>query len=716
MNPSTSHAVSGNQTGTSPQGGLNNPRTANRESYNTFNRSRKRLSTQLFDKVQPMYCQYQIEGDVSRLRVSHDLRTYTLKSPLLSDVQMHRTFFQVPWSAIMPRTWEYLYRQPVKGDDITYRNVAPVVSLYDFIHGSLPSLNASGFTTLEDGRSAIPVSMFYVANSGNTFTVFIRQALWLKLIFSRNSLLKNLGVSIPYEDLGDNVFSYVVNALMYLSQHLSEVSTGNVSISYLDLAGNVINYRLTKDTTLSTLYNHLDRASDYINSFQIRISGYSASDEKIPIDSDGSFMAIFNDSSVEYIKCAKLTKWYNFKLSGIYSDTEQVLNLMPLIAYQMCMAQFYSNPNIDEVSTAKDWLERCDTAFRGNLVSSEYAINTFNYFTLNGVKHPLDTFAGVRLTYFYREVIASYFSIDHDTTDSSYLKQLGVVKVFNSLFSPARSMRRGDYFVNARTQPLAVGDVDITVSSSKVSAIDVNKSLWVQKFLNAVNRASQNIYEYIQSIAGVTPERIAPQPNFVCDESYHIGNYEVENTSSDNQGNVVTLLRNQESRYMYEVFIDEPSIIIGVNSFNMDFAYPESSDKTWFIKDRMEYFNSFMQHVGDQALNVRELKVPLLETEINSTFGYQLRYAEFKNSISQATGGFCADDTQLDSWAAIMDTRDDLVSEVQSSEFIRNRNDDFDKFYASLTGTNPTNRFHFIIAQNIDNMVNSKQEAYPSLL
>ena len=129
-NPSTSRVVSGNQTGTSPQGSLNNPRTANRESYNTFNRSRKRLSTQLFNQVQPMYCQAQIEGDVSRLQVSHDLRSYTLKSPLLSDVQMHRTFFQVPWSAIMPNTWENLYRQPIKGSDIDYTKVAPVV--YDY--------------------------------------------------------------------------------------------------------------------------------------------------------------------------------------------------------------------------------------------------------------------------------------------------------------------------------------------------------------------------------------------------------------------------------------------------------------------------------------------------------------------------------------------------------------------------------------------------------
>ena len=92
------------------QDSLNNPKTSNMESYNTFDKSSIVGETVLFDTVTPFDMLPAIEGDHIRLRMSQDLRTYTLKSPLLTPVKQHQAYFQVPWRAIMPNTWEYLRR------------------------------------------------------------------------------------------------------------------------------------------------------------------------------------------------------------------------------------------------------------------------------------------------------------------------------------------------------------------------------------------------------------------------------------------------------------------------------------------------------------------------------------------------------------------------------------------------------------------------------
>lgn len=716
-NPSTSRIVSGQQIGTNPQGSLNNPSTANRESYNTFNRSRKRLSTQRFDQVMPMYCQAQIEGDVSRLQVSHDLRSYTLKSPLLSDVQLHRTFFQVPWSAIMPRTWDKIYRQPIKGEDIEYTDVAPCVLIEDFVNAFAMPVAYNSLSRYKSlfTRNATTGRSEFVVNATNLSNLPLRPWLCCQLGLSRNSLVKNLGISLPYEKLGDGCHSLLVAILRAVADSNNAQTdgkyTGTTCLFYNNAAGTSIQLPLNPDTTLSQIEAALDAALRDPSVFYVSV-GQDEATATLPEEYDW----LADLSTAE----SASTLFYN-KLSGMKQDPlsyftsstleKDYINLMPVAAYQCILAQYYSNPNIDEIYTASMYLEQLYTAFdtaysKGGL--SRGLFSQASSFTLNGIVNLYDAFAGRRISCLFKTLSV----LDGSDSTESYTWSLA-----SAIFSIGASLKRGDYFVNARTQPLAVGDVSVTVSDNKVSAIDMNRSMWVQRFLNAVNRASQNIYEYIQAIAGVTPERIAPQPNFICDESFRIGNMEVENTA-DEQGKIVTLFRNAESRYMYEVYVDEPSWIIGVNTFNMDYSYSESSDRTMFIKDRLEWFNSFMQHAGDQEVLLRELYVDPLTYIGDVSFGYQLRYAEFKNSISQATGGFLDESTDLDSYAAIFSLPKNSASwdRVISSQFIRNTNLDFDKFYSSLTGTNASNRFHFILAQNIENMVNSKQQAYPTLL
>ncbi|QCS36072.1 major capsid protein [Capybara microvirus Cap1_SP_116] len=627
QNPSQSRVTSGHDM--HHDSANNRQSITNHESYNSFRKSHSRYMTARFEDIKPIFCQDALVGDVVPLRETHDLRTYTLAHPLLNDVIMDTDYYQVPMSAILPNTWEYIVKNPVYGDDIP--DAAKPLLDWTLVSSYLNS---------------------NLTASNNNLLYKVQSLFLFSAIFGRDGLLANLGFQSTID--GDDCITKLV--------------------SVCATQGNKITYHTTSATA----------------------SGYFTFDSSTPVLSHLNFI----DSAIKG----------EFKIDSCYfyiqdsakplpdSVTNSVLNLLPqlayiepislerVIAYHGVCCQYCTNTMVDSYYTLDKWLENMRS------LGDQAIGSTPVYWTLNGVRH------------------------SYDIISSGYISSiLGKIQNSNSfyfllnLFSYHRSLRYGDYFTSARTRPLAVGDVNISVSGSSVSAIDVNRNMWKQRFFNSVQRTSQNIYDYLQSQFGTKPERIAPQPNFICSQEYKIGGMEVENTAN-NQGNVVTLLRSGASNYLFEVFIDEPSIVIGTVSFRMHMPYYQGYDKAMANIDRFQRFNPYLQHVGEQSISLRELRQGDLNN--NSTFGYQLRYAEYKNAISRATGGFASG--ALKGWVALFESLNN--SNVIDSNFIRNHNEDVDSLYSSLTATNLCDYFHFQIAFHFEEVVNSKQQSYPSLL
>lgn len=84
----------------------------------TFPLSRHRKLTARFGEYTPFFAMESVERDKTSLRVAHDVRSFTLKSPLLSDLKIKKDYFQVPMQAILPRNWDKIYTNPVLGDDV----------------------------------------------------------------------------------------------------------------------------------------------------------------------------------------------------------------------------------------------------------------------------------------------------------------------------------------------------------------------------------------------------------------------------------------------------------------------------------------------------------------------------------------------------------------------------------------------------------------------
>ena len=655
FNPSTSKVTTARGAGMPNQDNLNNPVSYNSESYNTFDRSNLRLMTQRFSDIHPFNCQMPVDGDVVRVRNRFDLSSYTMKSRVLTDMSFHMDHFSVPFSSIIPNTWRYFIRQPLKGDDLPDK-AKPYFRPLSVFSDILNNVLDSGL--YDDVEFKVILGVYA-----------------LSVFAGNDSLLKSLGYSFP-KSIADAVDQLVTDYFTYL---IDEGTTGVKNGIIIELNGEATSVVLE---TVSDLFNFIN---DYSRGFYPQgVSGVFAADGQTPIRFDArDILQNFWDSFSVLVDKFMPTL-----------DSRTICTL-PVLAYNQIVSQYYSNSHVDDIYSGE--------MFLSNLLALADQEGYLVSFEINGV--PVLSDVGSR------DVFEHLLS--RSITDQNF-------EVFFNLFTFKASLRYGDYFASSRLSPLAVGDFSAAVNDNKVSVIDVNEKLWYQRLANAVNRSQQEIYSYLWSMFGVKPERIAPQPNFICSESFNINNLTVENTGDiqfTESNSVSSRMASNQSKFMYEIFVDEPCVIIGLSSFQARYVYPDAIDKVFDMQDRFDYFNPYLQHIGDQEVKTHELTASASLYDEN--FAYQLRYAQFKyGSLSHATGAFAAG--LLPSWALIWNNYAFRLGASFDSKltpsFIRNHDADIDPLYLSLTGSNPASRFHFIIAIWNDEIANSKQQAYPSLV
>lgn len=686
----------------SPERNRNQVAPVNREGYNTFDKSRFNLYTQRFSEVCPCYFDDVVEGDNIINQATQDVRTFALRSPLMNNLKMYRSFYNVPLSAIAPRSWEYLLRQPIKGEDITFRD-------YD-ISASVFELNAYlSFLLRKSQDASLPLSTVTYLST----TLFIVGS----LVYSNSGLLKRLGYTSPYCNVDNNVYDKVFGAFVTAFAKGGDYPKGTTLI-------------YTKENGRDVTITSGERTPGEVFNFISAGLFYGTLHVGTSVDASAVVWPGLSDA---------LTSIDNNFLDDGYSLTDAEdsrlsivrVSLRSCVAYQSIISQFFSSSVVDSIYNCKAFNDTLCTFFR-DVISTAESDTPIVSSKVNGVDVYYDAFAGR----YWREmpVVLGDLEIPATLPNSSFVSTVNdLFRVYQSLFAIGHSLRFGDYFTSARTRPLAVGDTSIIVHQNQISVVDVNRSLWYQRFLNAVNRGRQDIYDYLKQMTGVEPSHHMAEPIPLVSEAYNIGGMEVENTA-ERQGSIVTLLRNTENRYQYKFMAKEQGVIIGVTYFSLLSVYQNSTMRTYFAEDRLDYFNSFLQNAGDQVVLFREIfsspfgQADAVNTYIDAVFGYQQRYAEFKNAISMASGGFI--DGSLPGWSILFNPSpfSDKISNVSltpgttdqgfviDSQFLRNFDNSFDSLFESLSGLNMSNRFHFIISTYFNNPVNSKQKKVQSLL
>lgn len=605
-------------------------------------------TTHRYGDIDIFYHFYGERGDRVPLRTGHSVRTFTMKSPNEIDIYMRKHFIHVPMKAIYPRTWDtVLYPLPVDGDTppLNARANFPIVR---YVKSLVDKLNSLGTFT---NTSTI-----------TQFADYIRYLDYLSNVVSNGSLLAKL--NMHFSDL----VSVVDNGFMSFDRAVSAWYSTNVDFFYDRtytfrlLSGD--NYQYVSvyfgephsssaspyDICVTSLHQLLDyfRLSDYD---LYGLSGYQNLFEQIA----GSV--------------------YTFKCNDVNKD--ELVNIEAVIAYQLSCAQFYTNDRVDDIYSASVFRD-----YFQSLVFPYHSYLTFNY---NGVDYLYDIFSQV------------YFSA---LVENANFPEFA--SIINVLFEYRKSLRYGDYFLGARTKPLAVGESSVPIGASGVRIEDITRSAALQRLRYNINVIGRKINNQLQGlIPGLAPKSPDDIPTSIASQDFNIGqDATVVNNTSQSQfidpSSQTILLNSGASDYAFEIEVTEPCILLGLVSFVVPRVYSKTIDRFAFHLDRFDMFIPQMQFVGDQEIYQKEL-FGLSRGGGEFPFAYNQQYSEYKQRYPFASGGFVE---FLPSWEMITDNQEGFLNSpdrVLSSRVAHSVNSEFDRFFVSLLGFSHADYFHFIV-------------------
>lgn len=689
---------------TQPGNSVNDSYKRYRRGYNKFDFSRSFYNTERFADINVIDVVEGVEGDKIPFGNKHYIRSYTMNSPIMFDLIKKKTYFMVDNKAILPRNWEKVYKQPNKGDDVEYDVNCFTTSLFPILEQFIANI---GYDETNGWSMGVGNNPHGYLTDAEIYTQDFYNAVWrfiflLESIFSDGSLLSSMNChlsptikvhpyGIPSQNSDVSFDEWLQETLSWFDSSSTE---RNISVTFPSLS----------DKGFSTINEHYYVHSPLRTIFDL-MRTYS------------NFRAVLGGSNSSQARVDWLMKQLS-RLEFIYGyDPNSVesygFNLSRLVAYQLVSTQFYTNDSVDNIYNAELFMQNAESTFRKFFS----AYNAFPEFTYNGVKTMYDVFSGKCIDIAFQTLYNYFLGVRGNFGTLDYSIFTEVYNYFHMLFFYRKSLRYGDYFVGSKTLPLAPGDVTADVVANGVSAIDMTRSILMQRFLNSVERVSNTWKDYIAGVMdGVTPPNPL-EPRFLASSKSKVSGFEVENTA-ENQGNIVTLLKSGDSNYIYEVEVGEPCIILGVSTYEVAGVYSRTVERFFKHANRFDMFNKFMQNIGDQEITMNERSAAFSPARI---FGYTPRHMEYKQRYPIASGGFVSN---LPGYAFIRDNKQSGQLDVDfsdsalkiTSSFIRNRNSEMDRFYDSLSGLTLASYFHFIV--KYENIVTPmrQMEYSPSIL
>lgn len=670
------------QSGMVQQNDVNDPSVRVIRGKNQFPQSFQHPSTCLYGYVDPVAVMKGEVGDVIPYKFVTDLNTFTMKSPMKSEVKMYSAAFKVPMEAIYPRTYDILFAFAQKGDEVPQQSPTSVI----------PSISNSA-------RAIFPLKTFveYALSSLNSLTssrANFNLSTYLRVIFLLESIFSDGGIFAK--------MNMHVNNLLFVYQDSSSVEYG--PLYFDDIIDNFLYPRLVQ---------MLDRLASDTFIYLLHESVMNDSDEGYPIyvptmDSNlyGSLVPtdVFDSRAVYYCSLDRMFElirtgdWFPMteSTSGqdfdilfdfiaatfIYDPRAKIpnaLNIEPIIAYQLACVQFFNNPKVDYLYNVDLWRRNLETFI------FDYNLGRIPSFEYNGASIMYD--------------VVSYNCIE---TMVSALDEGSFVALdyFYHLFAYHRSLRYGDYFTGARPEPIGVGDINLEQDANgDISSLEVARRLQLTRLLHKVAITGPELKDQIKYIfGGRIPDAPKDVPIRLSREEFTVKGFETNNTGaaqlSDTDPNITTTnLRLTDSKFMFEVEVDEPCWLVMVQYFEAHRIYANTIDRFAYHYDIYDDFVPDMQFTGDQ--DVKQSELLGIYGDQFSAYAYHLRNMEYKQRVSYASGGFIR---HLPSWAFITDNKDGNPADMNiTPEYLRSSPSEFDRFYKSLLGHSLGRRFHFIM-------------------
>ncbi len=683
MNP-LYQSASGPNGATAPNNPLNDAAPSVRHAFNRFNNGYSHYTTANYGEYTPFFNQVCNPADSKKFKSVSQIRTLSLHSPLYSAMKMNKDYFFVPYDAILPNSWQKIYRNPSQGDDVPAdaNTVIPDVRvLFQF---------AANFVS--------KVTAFFNGGSTPDSTVLsLGKYIYLAFplmdaFFSSAGLLSRLGYNNNHSSVFklDNTFyptwdrcAEVLYPMLFPDAVVMPFSFSSGGVGYKFTISNSANF-IVNESYPDTMSISGRDALSFMRYYPDNV-----------MSNEADFLTFLKGVRQRHSNALVFTV-SNFISNDVLEPKNLVFNYDQCVAYNLVCAQFYTNGNVDAVYNAE--------LYRDALGSYVKLFNSaFDTYSYNGINVLYDVASG--------HYIVKAFEIIEDGEPVN--KVVAALSYLRNIFCIQNALKYGDYFTGSHTRPLAVGDVTAPVVGNAVSAVDVTKAIAYQRFLNVVVKLKNSFADYLRSIFGTLPAPDYHEAKFVSHSEGAIDGFEVANTTGDNQGNLVTLLHSVKENFEFELQVDMAGISLGIVSFVASRAYCQTRDRMFMREDRYDMFNPMLQTIGDQPIYGME-KSPLYTTP----FGYVQRYMEYKQRYNVASGAF---DDVLRSYCIICDSPHassnalELLSPNVNPVSIRLTPRELDRFFTSVAWSYG-NSFHFIC--EFDNQLDDVREAdfAPSIL
>lgn len=667
---------------TKPTKAVNNVDANIKLAHNTFDNSFFNFKTQRYGQYEPFWWKVCVAGDNEPFSNSHNVRSLPFASPILSPLKLNKDYFQVPMYAIQPNAWDYIFKNPVQGDDVPFdsQNLFP---LFDESNVRFDLLFGSAFNIMHESDPYSPA----FANAFLTFCFY-------ENFFSSGSLLFSLGYKFHPQFFDssagkirsyDYIYDYLFRLLdfeMIFTIDDPDSPTGVREISVNTLNNDSSTY-VDKFTFASLLRSH------FSNIVEFRI-----------IESPEEPLANFGYA-------------FNFDKSGslgVDSIRMDVIN-----AYQLACAQYYVNPRVDFLYNAQLYRDNFVNSIRELYLTYGIGFLEIQTFDYNGIPVLYDY-----LSYkYYHMLVVSLcngYSRINWSTDFDKVKQVGSIIYY--LFGYREQLRFGDYLTDSRTQRLGYGEPGsdvVQVMDNSVSVTDMTQKLVLERFRSAVAHLDNSAEDYLETMFH---EQLPPDyhyPKFIVHSEFGINGEEISNTTSDNQGTIVTNLKSGDDSAAFNIDISVNSILIGISYISVPAVYSQIKERTYMHEDRYDMFQPMLQYFGDQQIYNREVSDVIPNP--SDSYGYVSRNGEYKQRMSQCSGAFL---NSLRSWLFTVDLPESSndfniprLSYTQSPVSIRSFDYEFNRFFKQIPGISLGTGFHFIMQYNNKNMDNRPMDVSP---
>lgn len=673
---------------TKPTKAVNEAPTHVRLTHNTFDNSYFNFKTQRYGKYEPFWWKVCTAGDNEPYSNSHNVRSLPFASPVLSPMKLNKDYFQVPMYAIQPNAWDYIFKNPNQGDDVPLdaQNLFPLysgsTSIFELFRWALKTIGV-----YNDDPTSVDENVFNAA-----FLVFVMYENLLSsgsLLFSMGYKLNALFIdpsnegSRPYSY--DEVFDkYVLDNQFFARFNFDDPDspTGSRLISFTtDSSTFTADYLVDTFTFFSLLRSHFGQLDDFT------------------ADSSGFYpyfevnFGYLDDSNVE-------------------DDSVGYIRMDVINAYQLACAQYYVNPRVDFIYNAQLYRDNFVQLVR-ELVARIDGILNIESFDYNGIPVLYDYFS----TRYY-ESISSVMAFYPDSEAVNFEQIYSLGRVLYYLFGYQEQLRFGDYLVDSRTQALGYGEPgsdSVQVYDDAISVTDMSQKLVLQRFRGAVAHLDNSAEDYLETMFH---EKLPPDyhyPKFIVHSEFGIAGDEVSNTTSDNQGNIVTNLKSGDDTAEFNIEVSVNSILIGISYISIPAVYSQIKERTYMHRDRFDMFQPMLQYFGDQGIYNREVSDYIPNP--TDVYGFTSRNGEYKQRMSQCSGAFL---TTLRSWIFAVDlpafageSSLPRLANTQSPLAIRTFDFEFNRFLRRQTGISLGTGFHFIMQYNNKNVDNRPMDVNP---